>query len=102
MKFQFSTSLTNVQVPGATVSIDKIDVSVSMEMEDEAYNGLIEMVYNRMAAMFGVPSTEKPEPEAPEASEGGYIVLCREDDKVGGTRGASGYGFGSSCGRVAP
>ena len=60
MKFQFSTSLENVTVPAAEVTIGKIDVSISMEMADESYTGLVEMVYSQMAAMFGGSVSIKP------------------------------------------
>jgi hypothetical protein len=60
MKFQFSTSLTGIVVPGAEVKIDKVDISISMEMEDEAYAGLVEMVYSQMAEMFGAGVSIKP------------------------------------------
>lgn len=65
MKFQFSTSLENVTIPAAEVTIGKIDVSISMEMSDEAYSGLVEMVYSQMAEMFGVPSTKSSDDESP-------------------------------------
>jgi len=63
MKFQFSTSLENVTVPGADVAVGKVDISVSMEMEDEAYTGIIELVYSRMAEMFGGNVSIKPSGE---------------------------------------
>ena len=53
MKFQFSTSLENVTVPAAEVTIGKIDISVSMEMEDGAYNSLVEMMYEQLNGLFG-------------------------------------------------
>ena len=65
MKFQFNTSLTNVKVPGAEIEVGKVDVSISMEMEDEAYNSLVEMMYEQLSSMFGVPSAKSSEDEEP-------------------------------------
>ena len=66
MKFNFSTSLTGIVVPGAEVKIDKVDISISMEMADEAYVGVVEMVYEQMAAVFGGSVSIKPsEDETP-------------------------------------
>lgn len=82
MKFEFNTTLENVTVPGAEVKIGKIDVSISMEMADESYNGLVEMVYGRMAEMFGLPSTKTEEP-----TSGPWQVYCREDTDAEGSPG---------------
>lgn len=60
MKFQFNTTLENISVPGADVTVGKVDVSISMEMEDESYKEIIELVYEQMAAMFGGNVSMKP------------------------------------------
>jgi hypothetical protein len=60
MKFNFSTSLTDVKVPGAEIEVGKVDISVSMEMSDEAYTGIIELVYEQLNQMFGGSVSIKP------------------------------------------
>ena len=61
MKFQFKATLENVDVPGAEIKVGKVDISISMEMADEAYSGLVEMVYEQMATMVGGSVSIKPD-----------------------------------------
>ena len=65
MKFNFSTSLTDVTIPGAAVTVGKVDVSISMEMADESYVGIVELVYEQLNQMFGVPSSKPADDEEP-------------------------------------
>ena len=81
MKFNFSTSLENVTVPAAEIKIGKIDISISMEMEDEAYNSLVEMMYEQLNGLFGGSVSIKPaESEVPPS---GWQVYCWSDDRPG-------------------
>ena len=65
MKFEFNTSLENVSVPAANVVVGKIDIFVSMEMEDGAYNSLVEMMYEQLNGLFGMTSIKPPDDESP-------------------------------------
>jgi hypothetical protein len=65
MKFQFNTTLENVSIPGADAQIGKVDVSVSMEMEDSAYTGIVELVYEQLNQMFSGSVSIKPSDESP-------------------------------------
>jgi len=65
MKFNFSTSLTGIVILGAEVKIDKVDISVSMEMADEACVGVVELVYEQLNGLFGMASIKSDESEEP-------------------------------------
>jgi hypothetical protein len=85
MKFQFNTTLENVSIPGADAQIGKIDVSISMEMEDSAYTGIVELVYDQLNTMFGMPSSKPSDDE--QSSGGRWQVYCREDTDAEGNPG---------------
>jgi hypothetical protein len=64
MNFKFDVSLNDVVVPGAEIKVGRVDISVSMEMEDAVYAGLVEMMYEQLSSVFGMTSI-KPDDEEP-------------------------------------